>query len=183
MRNPQANAIVERIHQVIGNIIQTFELENNYLDEENPWKGILSATAFAVRSTFHTTLQSTPGQLVFGRDMIFNIQHIANWEYIKQRKQKIINLNNIRENSKHKEHVYQVVDKVLLSRGTENKYEAPYQGPFDILQVYDNGTVRLMVKSVADTFNIRRLMPYHSDTDPDHGGVCNMRTSKQKRRK
>ena len=54
MRNPQANAIVERIHQVIGNIIRTFELENNYLDEENPWKGILSATAFAVRSTFHT---------------------------------------------------------------------------------------------------------------------------------
>ena len=103
VRNPQANAIVERIHQVIGNIIRTFELENNYLDEENPWKGILSVTAFAVRSTFHTTLQSTPGQLVFGRDMIFNIQHIANWEYIKQRKQKIINLNNKRENSKHKE--------------------------------------------------------------------------------
>ena len=32
VRNPQANAIVERIHQVIGNII-TFELEDNYLDE------------------------------------------------------------------------------------------------------------------------------------------------------
>ena len=47
-RNPQANAIVERIHQVIGNIIRTFELEDNYLDEDDPWKGILSATAFAV---------------------------------------------------------------------------------------------------------------------------------------
>jgi len=85
VRNPQANAIVERVHQVIGNIIRTFELESNYLDEDDPWKGILSATAFAVRSTFHTSLQSTPGQLVFGRDMIFNIQHIANWELIKQR--------------------------------------------------------------------------------------------------
>ena len=29
VRNPQANAIVERIHQVIGNIIKTFDLENN----------------------------------------------------------------------------------------------------------------------------------------------------------
>jgi exonuclease VII small subunit len=86
VRNPQANAIVERVHQVIGNIIRTFELENNYLTEDNPWKGILSATAFAVRSTYHTTLQHTPGQLVFGRDMIFNIQHTANWEYIRQRK-------------------------------------------------------------------------------------------------
>ena len=61
VRNPQANAIVERVHQVIGNIIRTFELETNYMDEDNPWKGILSATAFAVRSTFHTTLKNTPG--------------------------------------------------------------------------------------------------------------------------
>ena len=93
IRDPQANAIVERVHQVIGNIIQTFELETNDLDEDDPWKGILSATAFAVRSTFHTTLQKSPaGQLVFGRDMIFNIQHTANWEYIKQRKQQIIDI-------------------------------------------------------------------------------------------
>ena len=107
---------------------------------------------------------------MFGRDMILNFQHIANWEYIKQRKQKIINLNNKRENFKRKEHVYQVGDMVLLSRGTENNYEPPYQGPFDILQANDNGTVRLMVKSVADTYNIRRRMPYHLATDPDHGG-------------
>ena len=90
VRNPQANAICERVHQVIGNIIRTFELENNYLDEEDPWKGILSATAFAVRSTFHTTLQQTHRQLVFGRDMIFNVKHTANWEYIKQRKQQLL---------------------------------------------------------------------------------------------
>jgi hypothetical protein len=87
VRNPQANAIAERAHQVIGNITRIFELESNYLDKDDPWKGILSATALAVRSTFHTSLQSTPGQLVFGRDMIFNIQHIANREYIKYRKQ------------------------------------------------------------------------------------------------
>jgi hypothetical protein len=48
VRNPQANAIVERVHQVKGYIIRTFELESNYLDEEDPWKGILSATAFSV---------------------------------------------------------------------------------------------------------------------------------------
>ncbi len=60
-RNPQANAIIERVHQVIANIIRTYELQDNYLDEANPWKGILSATAFAVRSTFHTTLKNTPG--------------------------------------------------------------------------------------------------------------------------
>ena len=49
VRNPQANAIVERIHQVIGNIIRTFDLENNYLDEKDPFKGALAAAMFAVR--------------------------------------------------------------------------------------------------------------------------------------
>jgi len=73
VRNPQANAIVERVHQVIGNMLRTFELENNYLDETDPWSGIWSATAFAVCSAYHTMLQATPGQLVFGCDMVFNI--------------------------------------------------------------------------------------------------------------
>jgi transposase InsO family protein len=99
VRNPQANAIVERVHQVIGNIICTFELENNYLDDNDPWKGILSATAFAVQSTFHTTLQNTPGQLVLGCDMILNIKHEANWEYIHAQKRKIILKNNKAENA------------------------------------------------------------------------------------
>ena len=154
VRNPQANAIVERVHQVIGNIIRTFELEDNYLDEEDPWKGILSATAFAIRSTYHTTLQKLPGQLVFRRDMIFNIKHKANWNYIRQRKQDIINQNNERENAKRIEHTYKEGDQVLLARGNEFKYESPYTGPHAILKVNDNGTVRLKVKDVTDTYNI-----------------------------
>ena len=157
-RNPQANAIVERIHQVIGNMVRAFELEDS--EDDDPWKGILSAVAFAVRSTLHSTLKKTPGQLVFGRDMILNIQHQADWEYIKQKKQNKINENNKRENSKRKPHTYRVGDKVLLRKGTENKYESPYSGPHEILQVNDNGTVRMTVNAVTDTYNIRRIKPY-----------------------
>jgi transposase InsO family protein len=181
VRNPQANAIVERIHQVIGNIIRTFDLENNYLDEKDPFKGVLAATAFAVRSTYHTTLKKMPGQLVFGRDMIFNIQHVANWEFIRKNKQQCIDKNNIAENAKRTAHLYKKGDQVLLKRGTENKYESPYQGPYCILQVNDNGTVRLKVGAVKDTINIRRLTPFTSapttaDT-VDHGGECSMQST------
>ena len=117
VRNPQANAIVERVHQTIGNIIRTFELENNYLDETDPWKGILSATAFAIRTTYHTTLKKSPGQLVFGRDMILNVKHIANWEVIRAQKQRLINQNNQRENSKYIPYTYTVGQQVILKRG------------------------------------------------------------------
>ena len=182
VRNPQANAIVERIHQVIANIICTFELEDNYLDEDDPWKGILSATAFAVRSTFHTTLRKTPGQLVFGRDMILNIQHVANWEYIRARKQKLIDKNNSIENKTRIPYEYQVGQLVLLRKGTENKYEAPYQGPYRILQVNDNGTVRLQVGAIADTYNIRRITPYLDTNNTNYGGECNMQKSRSRRK-
>jgi hypothetical protein len=38
----------------------------------------------AIRSTYHTTLQATPFQLVFGRDMIDNIAFRANWDHIQK---------------------------------------------------------------------------------------------------
>jgi hypothetical protein len=172
---------VERVHQVIKNIIRTFELINNYLDDNDPWKGILSATAFAVRSTFHTTLQTTPGQLVFGRDMILIVKHEANWEHIRARKQNIRIKNNKAENAKRIPHTYTIGDKVLLKRGTENKYETPYQGPFTITQVNENGTVRMMIKNVEDTINIRRLTPYLGTDDIPHGGECSMQNSRVRR--
>ena len=61
--NPQSNAIIERIHQTIGNIIRTFEVTN--IVNNDPWSGILSATMFAVRAIYHTTLQASLMQLEF----------------------------------------------------------------------------------------------------------------------
>ena len=53
-RNPQSNAIIEQIHQTIGNIIRTFDVYN--IVNNDPWSGILAATMFAFRSNYHTTL-------------------------------------------------------------------------------------------------------------------------------
>ena len=102
--------------------------------------------------------------------MIFNIQHVANWEFIRENKQKLIDKNNKAENTKRIEHTYKVGDYVLLRRGTENKYETPYQGPFSILQVNVNGTVHLKIGAVEDNNNIRRLTPYTSAYTSNHGG-------------
>jgi hypothetical protein len=93
-RNPQANSILERIHQTIGNMVRTFQVGQADLDEDDPWSGILAAVMFATRATYHTTTQATPAQLVFGRDAILNTKFDANWRYIHQRKQELINQNN-----------------------------------------------------------------------------------------
>ena len=78
-RNPQSNTIIEQIHQTIGNIIRTFDVSN--IVNNDPWSGILAATMFAVCATYHTTLQASTMQLVFGQDAILNIKHVANWEH------------------------------------------------------------------------------------------------------
>ena len=85
VRNPRANAIIERTHQAMANMAKTFELEDTHMDKNDPWGGILAATAFAARLTCHTALQATPGQLLFGGDMMFDIEHMANWQAIKER--------------------------------------------------------------------------------------------------
>ena len=76
-RNPQANAVIERIHQTLGNIIRVYDYEN--LDEKDLWTGLLSAAMFALRATYHTTLQATPMQLVFGRDAILNNNNLNDY--------------------------------------------------------------------------------------------------------
>ena len=70
--NPQADAILERVHQTIGNIPRTFKAQNMVLDVENPWDGILASAMFAIRATVNTTTQYTPAQLIIGCDSIIN---------------------------------------------------------------------------------------------------------------
>jgi hypothetical protein len=100
VRKPQCDAIIESIHQTIRNIIRTFEIQSSDdLDENDPWSGILSETMFAIRATFHNSLQATPLQLVFGRDAIMNTKFEDNWHLIKNNKQKLIQINNKNENN------------------------------------------------------------------------------------
>ena len=49
--NSMSNAILERIYQVIGNLVRTFNIYQTYNDEDYPWTGILAAAAFEIFST------------------------------------------------------------------------------------------------------------------------------------
>jgi hypothetical protein len=92
-----------------------------------------------------------------------NTQFEADWQAIKERKQKIINKNNIRENSRQKPHRYLRGDKVLLETPNPSKAkfnENPYQGPYKVQQVYDNGTVLLDTGRYYETINIRNIKLY-----------------------
>ena len=86
--NPQSNGIIERVHQVLGNALRNFEIENRELDNQNPWDEFLSSAAFAIRSTHHMTLGASPAQLVFNRDMFLPMRYVADWTQIRLKRQK-----------------------------------------------------------------------------------------------
>ena len=126
----------------------------------NPWSGILAATMFVVRETYHTTLQASPMQLVFCRDAILNIKHVADWEHIWQRKQLRINHNNKRENMHRNNHQYRVGDKILVKRKKNSKHELEFMGPFPIMKINDNGMVCFQKGIINDATNILRIKPF-----------------------
>lgn len=76
--NPQSNGIIECVHQVLGDMLRTFELEERELNDNDPWSEFVSATGYAIRCTYHTTLEASPAQLVFGRNMLLPIKLEAN---------------------------------------------------------------------------------------------------------
>ena len=128
------------------------------MDETDPWAGILSAVTFAMRSTIHTTLSATPGQLVFGCDMIMNLKCEADWQAIRQRKQSVINKNNVKENSERIPHAHGVGDKFLLEKDA-NECELNAEGPHEAMAVNDNGTLCHEKGMVIDDVSVRRCTP------------------------
>jgi hypothetical protein len=104
-------------------------------------------------------------QLVFGRDAILNIQMEA--DFIKERKQALINSNNKRENNKRHPHTYSVGDQILIRKGWDSKYGSDaYKGPYEIVEVRSNGTVTVNEHDNAVSSSILNL-----------GGKCNTRHS------
>ena len=94
--NPQSNAILERVHQVLGDCLRSFNLEDQQLDQEDPFEKFLTASAYAIRCSYHTTLGYSPAQLVFGRDMFMPVNFQVDWDRIKQQKQRRIEKSNER---------------------------------------------------------------------------------------
>eukprot|EP00804_Cyclotella_cryptica_P019638 CCRYP_013981-RA/>CCRYP_013981-RA protein AED:0.47 eAED:0.47 QI:0/-1/0/1/-1/0/1/0/133 len=122
----------------------------------------LTNAAWAVRSTYHTVLKTSPGAAIFGKDKLFDIQYIADWSKIGEYRQRQTDRNTRRENASHIDWDFQPGDKVLLRkdgilRKTESRYESD---PWTITSVHMNGTIRVQRRTKSERLNIRRVTPY-----------------------
>ena len=161
VKNPQADSILERIHQVVMSMVRTSQLDMQKTCEPEMTDEILSNVGWAIRSTYHTMLGSLPGSAVFGRDMLFDIPYLADWVTIGRRRQEQVDKSNTLENKRRLDYDYKVNDKVLIiKKGIIRKVEDPNEGPYTITQVHTNGTVRIQRGAISERLHIRRLHPH-----------------------
>jgi len=93
--------------------------------------------------------------------MILPIKFQADWMRIQQRRQKEIDRNNAKENKSRIPHTYKVGDLVSKRRpGILPKLRRKREGPFEVIAVFDNDTIRIRRGAVSERLNIRRVNPY-----------------------
>ncbi len=145
VKNSRVNGILERVHQVLGQMLHTAELDMANSVTPNDIDIFLDNVAWAICSTYHTVLKASPGAAIFGRDMLFDILFVADWHKIGEQRQSLTNRGNQRKNAKCIDYDYKVGVKVLLiNEGILCKAESKYdKEPRIITTVHTNGTIRI----------------------------------------
>ena len=77
IKHPQANAILEQVHQVLMAMIRTSDIDMADSVAPSDIDTVPTNASWAIRSTYHTVLKASPGAAVFGQDMLFDIPSIA----------------------------------------------------------------------------------------------------------
>ena len=165
VKNPQANAILERVHQVFMSMLRTAEIDMADSVAPEDIDTFLTNASWAIRSTYHTVLKASPGAAIFGRDMLFDIPFLADWNKIGDFRQHQTDRNTERENKTRVDYDYKIGDKVLIRKdGILRKSESRYDSdPWTITSVHTNGTIRVQRGSKSERINIRRVTPFFEE--------------------
>ncbi len=146
-KNPQSNAVCERMHHTVGNFLRTLLHGESPPDMASAKEWVneaLSIAMHAMIAAIHSTLGSSPGSLTFNRDMFLNIPLIADWHRITQRQEHLINEILIRENQKHCQYDYAPQQRVLKKKWKSCKLGKRTSGPYRVLQTHVNGTLTIV---------------------------------------
>jgi hypothetical protein len=165
VKNPQANGILDHVHQVPGQMPRTAELD--MADSVTPINVnvFLDNAAWSIRSTYHMVLKASPDAAIFGHNMLFNILYVADWHNIGEQRQSLTNRGNQCKNAKHIDYNYKVGDKVLvINEGILRKAESAYsKEPWTITTVHTNGTIRIQHRTKIERLSIRTVQPFTDD--------------------
>eukprot|EP00957_Ditylum_brightwellii_P179797 13696333-Ditylum_brightwellii.AAC.1 len=87
VKNPLANLVVERVHLMLAEMFQVTNFQGQHWRREVD--RILQSTTWATQSTINTTTKYSPGQMIFGWDMIMHTKVKTCWDIIHEARKKL----------------------------------------------------------------------------------------------
>ena len=144
MKNPQSNAICERMHQTIADILRVLNATNPPTIDESVDGMVDSAIetcVHAARCAVNHQMQASPGGLVFNRDMLLDTPLIADYEAIQGRRQQLIDKSLMISNRKRVDYNYNIRDKVYMKDYDPTNMMQKHHGPYHVQRVYTNGNL------------------------------------------
>ena len=166
-KNPQANAICERMHQTVGNSLRVLRHfhppDGAHYTPQALLDTALANAMYATRASYSASLKTTPGALAFHRDMVMNVPFVADLNLIQQHRQQLIDERLLIGNRKRFTHDYQPNQQVLKLVHEPDKLAPRATGPFRIHSVHTNGTLTLQISPlVRERISIRNVKPFVS---------------------
>jgi hypothetical protein len=152
IKNPQANAILECIHQVLAQMSLTTKIDMANSFTPSDIDVFLDIAAWAICSTNHIVLKASQDAAIFRCNMIFNILFVADWSKIGEHRQCQTDLNMAHENNTHVNYDEKIDkmywwDKIVSS--TKQK-----------AHMAKNGTIRIQCRTKLERLVILREIPY-----------------------
>ena len=152
VKNPMSNGIVERSHKTISDMLRVLLHVNpptNENEATNMVDNALASCMHSMRCSINHTMETSPGAAVFNRDMLVNVPLLTNLVAIRGRRQQIIDNNpTMRTNQRRVDHNYNVGDRVMIIQYDPNKLDSKQHGPYRIVRVFTNGTIRVQLLSL-----------------------------------
>ena len=109
------------------------------------------------------TMKTSPGNLVFQRDMFIDIPVHVNLVAICDQRQQLIDSNIMRHNKKRYDYHFLVDEEVMIKKYDPVKMDEQLHGPYPILETRTNGTVVVQWHPwLTETYDIRKIEPYQA---------------------
>jgi hypothetical protein len=143
-------------------MLRTADIDMAPTITESDIADFLTNAAWAVRSTYHTVLKTSPGAAIFVRDILFDVPFLADWSKIGAHRQKQPDKNTDLKNKARVDWDYQPGDKVLMRKDSIlRKAESWYESdPWTITSAHTNVTIRVQHRTISECLNISRLTQY-----------------------
>lgn len=172
--HPQSNGSLERSHHSLGEYLK------QYANSNEEWDHWIDLAMLSYNTCVHEGTKFTPYELVFGKTArlpseqpLHELDRLPTYnDYLKNlvenltetRKLAYKNLMDAKEKSKRYYDIkinpvnFHEGDHVFLLSGPKpNKLGAQYEGPFEILEVFENGNVKILYKNKPKIVHSNRL--------------------------